>query len=297
MRSRVRVFFVCVLFLASSVVYSEDLSGLRYAKPTKLAPNGVTFPQLLDQFRNAGGHSRVRTMVAWGDFEPIFIFPLVGSTAGGGGTFFHTASTIANHSNQPQNIQLFWFPIGGGAANCNRSAISFHMDAKSWYYWSDFVSQEIGASGLGGVAVVAVDSFGNIDTNALIDGFSRIWTLIPGFSGSESQSFVSESINLDAGSQNAYGLEQDTGFRTNIGIFNYDVVPRTFNANISGQNGSTSASMVVDACTVSLGPGPAGNFGVMAINLSTADGRGLWYGFASSVDNASGASWSSVAHP
>ena len=297
MRLGVRVLCVCVLFLLSSVAYSEDLSGLHYAKPTRLAPNGTTFPQLLDQFRNAGGHSRSRTMVAWGDFEPIFIFPLVGSTAGGGGTFFHTASTIANHANRPQNVELFWFPIGGGAANCNRSAINFHMEAKTWYYWADFVAQEIGASGLGGVAVVAVDNFGNIDTSALIDGFSRIWTFIPGSSGSVSQSFVAESVNLDAGAQNAYGLEQDAGFRTNIGIFNYDIVPRTFNASISGQNGSTSASMDVDACTVSLGPGPAGNFGVMAITLSTADGRGLWYGFGSSVDNVSGASWSSVAHP
>jgi hypothetical protein len=297
MHLRVGVLFVCVLLLVSSVVYSEDLSGLRYAEPTKLAPNSLTFPQLLDQFRNGGGHSRARTTVASGDFEPLFIFPLVGSTAGGGGTFFHTASTIANHSNQPQTVELFWFPIGGGAANCNRSPIAFHMDARSWYYWPDFVSQVLGASGLGGVAVVAVDSFGNVDENAVIDGFSRIWTLIPGSSGSVSQSFVSESVNLDAGSQNAYGLEQDTGFRTNIGIFNYDVVPRTFNANISGQNGSTSASMVVDACTVSLGPGPAGNFGVMALNLSAADGHGLWYGFGSSVDNASGASWSSVVHP
>ena len=236
-------------------------------------------------------------MVAWGDYEPIFIFPLVGSTAGGGGTFFHTATMITNHRSVSQDVQLYWFPVGGGSSNCTRPSVRFHMDAATWYYWPDLAAQVLNAAGLGAVVVAAVDSNGNLDPNGVIDGFSRIWTFIPGGSGSVSQSFVSESLNLDQGLQNAYGLEQDSAFRTNVGIFNYDLVQRTFYVHVSGANGSGDATFTVDACNVVLGSAPAGSYGPMAVFLRAADGRGLWYGFASSVDNLSGASWSSVAHP
>lgn len=296
MSIRVRIALVCVLVLVATLSYAQDPT-LRFAEPKVLAPIPMTLPQLMEQYRNAGGHSRARSLVATGDFEPIFIFPLAGSTAGGGGTFFHTASTVVNHSGVPQTVQVYWFPVGGGAANCNLPAVRLQFDAKTWYYWPDMASQVLNVSGLGAIAVAGVDSAGNIDSSAQIDGFSRIWTLIPGASGSVSQSFVAESLNLNDAGQRAYGLEQDASFRTNFGIFNYDTVGRNFTISVVGQNGNGNSSLFVDACNVVLAPAPAGNFGVMAAYIASADGRGLWYGFGSSVDNASGASWSSVAHP
>lgn len=272
----------------------------KFEEPTRLEPLNVTLHDLLAQQHPIAAQSSPRKpSVAWGDTEPIFIFPLVGSTPGGGGTFFHTESVIANELSRPQDVLLFWFPAGGGSANCSRPSVRFHMNGNTWYYWVDMASQLLNASGLGAVVVVAADSAGNLDTTALLDGFSKIWTYIPGSSGTVAQSFVAESLNTDQGLQFAYGLRQDAGFRTNVGIFNYDVVPRNFTVKVYGSNGAGTGSgtATVDACNVTLFPAPAGSWNRMLVSITADDGRGLWYGFASTVDNVSGASWSSVAHP
>src|SRR5215472_14824887 len=107
----------CALLLCSSAFAAPAISPAhtagRFAEPTALPPTTVTFPQLIAQAQQGRVPSGARTMVAWGDYEPIFIFPLVGSTAGGGGTFFHTATMITNHRSVPQDIQLYWFRVGG----------------------------------------------------------------------------------------------------------------------------------------------------------------------------------------
>src|SRR5947209_4451635 len=141
----------------------------RFAEPKLLPPTTITFPTLLGQYQPSGIQSRGKTMVAWGDYEPIFIFPLVGSTAGGGGTFFHTATMITNHRSVSQDVQLYWFPVGGGSSNCTRPSVRFHMAPATWYYWPDLAAQVLNASGLGAVVVAAVDSNGNLDPNGIVD--------------------------------------------------------------------------------------------------------------------------------
>lgn len=298
MRSGIKLSaMVLVVFSLTPLAFSQEH---RFGPPTLQPPVNDTLHDIIERMRASKpshGPLSPRSQVAWGDTEPLFIFPLIGSTPGSGGTYFHTESVIANERNQPQDVEIFWFPIGGGSANCNRPAVKYTIPANHWYYWDDLAAQVLNVSGLGAVAVVAVDSTGEADETAHIDGFSKIWTYIPGTTGTVAQSFAAESVNLNANVQGAYGLRQDAGFRTNVGIFNYDIVQRTFTVSILGSNGNGSTDVTVDACNVSLFSAPAGNWGRLLLGVSSDDGKGLWYAFGSSVDNVSGASWSSVAHP
>lgn len=290
----IAAFLLIALF--SVEASSQSFTGRRYAPPTPLPEIGSTFSEIVQTATERRQH-RVAPLVASGDTEPVFIFPVVGSLAGGGGLYFKTESTIVNAVNRSQDILLFWFPVGGGSANCTRSAKRFRMDANTWYLWADFVGQVFGTAGLGAAAVVAVDSAGNPDVNARIDGFSRIWTPIPGFGGTASQSFSAESFNITTGGQFAVGLRHDEAFRTNVGIFNYDTIGRTFDVYVTGLRGQTSYSMSVDACSLVMNSVPPGIYGGLELDVTARDGRALWYGFGSSVDNVSGDNWSSVLHP
>lgn len=299
-KSRLVALFI-FSFLITAVGYSQSANpGARFERPTLLPPLNVTLHDLITKTPASTDFAhrlQIKPLVTWGDTEPIFIFPLVGSTAGAGGTFFHTETTIANNALHPQDIAVYWFPTGGGFSNCTSQPVRYHMATNTWYYWEDLAAQLLSTSGLGAVVVAAIDSAGNLDSTARLDGFSRIWTLIPGSSGSVSQSFVAESLNANASTQFAFGLRQDSSFRTNIGIFNYDTFARSFSIQLVGTIASTTTTATIDACTVSLFGAPSGTFGRLLLYITATDGQGFWYAFGSSVDNVSGASWSSVAHP
>jgi hypothetical protein len=238
----------------------------------------------------------VRPAVSSGRTEPALLFPVVGSVAGGGGLFFRTEIILVNTTNRAQNLVIFWFPVTE-TNNCTRPGFTFTMNPTGIYVWPDFVSQALNTSGLGSVVIFAVNASGQLDTTARIDGFSRIWTPVPNFVGTISQSFDAQSINVTPGQQSAYGLRQDSLFRMNIGIFNYDSTVRTFDVIFNGLSGSGSTALSVNPCSMVLSPAPAGNFGAGQLRIQPRDNRPLWYGFGSSVDNLSGDNWSSVAHP
>jgi len=276
--------------------FSANAAQMQFAAPTTLPPVPDTIHDLVDRagvINSEGVHTQVFTPhTDW-----VFIFPIVGSVNGGNGTFFRSETTIVNSRSIPQDAALFYFPANGGSVNCTRPSVRLHFAANTWYVWSDFVPQVFGTSGLGAVIVVAVDAAGNPDSNAILDGSSRIWTPIPGSTGSASQNFPAAAFSIQAGRQSGYGLRQDAAFRTNIGIFNYETHLRTFDINVIGLNGQTSTVMNVDACTLTQFPAPSGNFGVMAVYVQPRDTDGGWYGYASSNDNVSGDSWSATLRP
>jgi hypothetical protein len=228
----------------------------------------------------------------------FLVFPIVGSTPGGNGTFFRSETTLVNNLTRTQRVAVFYFPVGGGS--CSAGSLKFlTLDPFSWYLYPDVVSNLFGASGLGGMILIAVDAAGNPDSSASLDGFSRIWTPVPGFGGTASQSFPPVIPNVVNGYQEAYGLRQDAGFRTNVGVFNYaptgSLAPRLFDVNIYGFNGvNTNFTLTVSPCSLVLQPIPAGTFGNLIMRVTPRDGGSAWYGFGSSVDNISGDNWSST---
>ena len=168
------------------------------------------------------------------------------------------------------------------------------MDANTWYVWTDFVNDYLGTSGLGAVIVIGVTSSGQVDSSAQGDGNSRIWTPQPGSTGTVSQNFPSVSLLMPAGAQSSFGLRSDEFYRSNYGIFNYDVTPRTFDIRANGLRGQTTFSTTVDACSAILTGVPGGPYGSYQLIVSARDGRALYFSFGSSVDNATGDSWSVI---
>jgi hypothetical protein len=290
------VFCVLLLFAAMSLA-AADVHGLRYQKPEYLPDLQVPFSDLMHG--GASGPEQripeaIHPQVVLEGSEDGFVLPIVGSTPGGGGTFFRSETVIVNRKSTSQLVGIYYFPIGGGAANCTRPAKSLRMDGRTWYFWSDFVSDYLGTSGLGAVIVIGLTSGGQIDTSAAIDGNSRIWTPEPGTNGTASQNFPSVSLQMPAGAQSSFGLRSDEFYRSNYGIFNYDTVARTFDITANGLRGQSTFSTTVDACSAILTGLPGGPYGSYELVIAARDGRASYFSFGSSVDNSTGDSWSVI---
>jgi hypothetical protein len=219
--------------------------------------------------------------------EPAFIFAVVG-TAGA----FRTEGVLVNRRNVSQTFAAYYWPIGGGAANCNLSGRRYVMNANTKYFFSDFVSDLFpGQSGFGSVIILGVTSSDAADVNALIDGNARIWSLAAG-GGTSSQNFPSMSVQVPAGQQGAFGLRSDEFYRTNWGIFNYDTVTRTFDILFDGIRGSSQIARDIPPCSLVQQLVPGGPYGSLEIVFAPRDGGGLYYAYGSSVDNTSLDAWS-----
>ncbi len=284
---RTRILTVLSLAVCLSAAAAEE--GRR---PADLGEFNVPAGVLIKQLQSMSAAATARNLKPAPDVvlegaEAAFIFPVVG-TAGA----FRTEGVIMNRRNARQNVVAYYWPIGAGASNCNLPGRTLALDPGTWYFYEDLVGAVFGQSGFGSVLVFGVDSAGNLDSNALIDGNARIWSPATG-GGTASQNFPSFSVvNVPPGQQSAFGLRQGGGFRTNWGIFNYDVNARTFDVLFNGVNGSQQVPVNMPACSLVQTPVPGSNFGPMEIVFAPRDGGGLFYAYGSSVDNSSSDAWS-----
>ena len=282
-------------FVLAVPAFAAEMSGMRFQKPEMLPDLQVPFSELQRSMTDqSAGSPRMHPNVVLEGSEAGFVIPIVGSTPGGGGTFFRSETVLVNRKTTSQTVGIYYFPAGGGAANCTRPAKSLRMDGQTWYFWSDFVNDFLGTSGLGGLIVIGLTPSGQVDDTAQLDGNSRIWTPAPGTNGTASQNFPSVSLQMPAGAQSSFGLRSDEFYRSNYGIFNYDTVARTFDVTANGLRGRTSFSTTVDACSVVLPSLSGGPYGSYELVIGARDGRALYFTFGSSVDNATGDSWSVI---
>ena len=240
---------------------------------------------------------RVRVAVVSLDFhDNAFIIPVAGNLQGSGGTFFRSDVSLANYRAATQRIGVGWMAQG---VNSGNSALQyFTIPANTVANLNDFVGVTLGKTGLGGLFIEGVDSAGNLDSNASLDGFSRIWTPQPGSSGSVSQNFDAVSITDSIGSLTAYiiGLKQSSAFRTNVGIVNLDTAAHnwTIRSAITG----ASSTVTVQGFSITQTGAPAGSAdsgGNVALTLNS-DGFGFyWSAYGSSTDNTTGDGWISRA--
>lgn len=63
---------------------------------------------------------------------------------------------------------------------------------------------------------------------------------------------------------------------------------------MSGLRGRTSFSTNVDACSAVLSPISGGPYGSFELAIGARDGRAAYFTYGSSVDNATGDSWSVI---
>ena len=153
---------------------------------------------------------------------------------------------------------------------------------------SDFVGR-LGLSGVGALVFIGIDSNGNVDPQASINAFSRIWTFQPGSQGTVSQSLSSTGftdLGLDQGV--APGLRQDSGFRTNVGVVNLDANASDFTIGATGDRKSSTFSVHVPALSMIQVPIPAGDYGSVAAGFVSQRTGIRWVGYGSSVDDITG---------
>ena len=275
---------VALLLVASSI----EAEGLKRAQS-----KGRTIGDMIKSLpKPEGGRRKVINLDSASD---TFLFAAAGKVQGAGGTFFRSDVTLNNHRSTDQNIGIGY--LAQGVDNSAAPLDYFVLDANTPVIQSDFVGF-LGKSGLGAVVVFGVLSNGDTDTNAQLDGFSRIWTPQPGGAGSVSQGFPSVAFLDSIGSATAFALggRHDSQFRTNAGIVNLDSVAHTWEVDVNGLNGRTTFSMTVPPYSMKQQVVPSGNFGDLVLAFTPTDSSAfLWSAYLAGVDNASGDSWSSHA--
>jgi len=291
-KARIAVILALLVFATTSLFAAEL---------TPLGPDTMTVGQRMEQVRSIiEGKQHQRRVVAPNvvsvDWEKeAFIIPVAGSVQGGNGTFFRSDVTIANRRLASQLISVGFLVRGQNNAAVQMQR--FQIDANATTITRDFIANQLHTSGLGTLLVIAIDSFGNTDDNAEIDGFSRIWTPQPGSTGSVSQAFESIDLEDNLSSSYAYGLRQDAGFRTNVGLVNLYGTSNTFTVFVNGTGGSTTFTQFVQPYSMEQVPLPAGAWGDLYIRVtSDANNLNWWSAYGTSVDNVTGDGWVSHVH-
>jgi hypothetical protein len=181
--------------------------------------------------------------------------------------------------------------------NGSASVQSFALLPNTTVTVRDFVASRLEKSGLGSILVVGRTSGGAIDENAVLDGFSRIWTPQPNSTGTVSQEFGAVELQDTLATSFGYGLRQDSAYRTNVGFVNIWGTPNTFTVNLVGTAENTSFTQAVQPYSMEQVPAPAGNWGDFYIRVSTAANNFNWWtAYAASTDNITGDGWVSHVH-
>lgn len=260
----------------------------------RLPSRGETVSDLVTQMETLRDQSRASVIAV--DWETwAFLFPAAGSLAGANGTYFRSDVTIANRSSEDQIIAVVWF--ARGVNNGSAPIEEFTIPANTTVMERDFVASVLGKSGLGTIMVVARDSAGNIDETADLDGFSRIWTPQPGSTGTVSQEFAAVELEDTLATSYGYGLRQDAGYRTNVGLVNIWSTENTFTINVVGLAGNTQLTQRVQPYSMEQVPLPAGTYGDLYLRISSATSNlNWWSAYGVSVDNVTGDGWISHVH-
>jgi hypothetical protein len=223
-----------------------------------------------------------------------FVFAAAGNVQGAGGTYFRSDVIITNYRNVVQRIGVGF--MKQGVDNSQAPLIDFELPANAPVSARDFVGAgALDETGLGSIVIFGEKPNGDLDPDARIDGFSRIWTPQPGSAGTVSQGFPSVAFDDALGSLPAYaqGLRHDAGFRTNAGIVNFDSVTHTWEVDVNGFDGRTSFTITVPPLSMKQQVVPSGNYGDLVLGFQTMDTGFFWSAYGATVDNVTGDSWSS----
>jgi hypothetical protein len=250
--------------------------------------------------KSARRPGRIRpNVIEYETADNAFLIPAAGNLQGNNGTFFRSDVTFGNFNGVTQNIGVGWLQTGKD--NSASPLTFFTIPANSIVAINDFVGTTLKTSGLGALLIIAFDATGkNSDSEAFIDGFSRIWTPQPGSSGTVSQSFPAVSLfdSVDDSTAFALGLRQDASYRTNVGVVNLDTVVHTW--TITSLNTNATMTLPVQPFSLSQTGVPAsfaGSSGNLSLtyDVPAAADSFVWSAYASSVDNVTGDGWVSRA--
>ena len=281
--------------LAAALLLVTSSATLDAQSLQRLPSRGRTLGDMVRRMPKPDGEVR-RKVINLDSASDSFIFAAAGSVQGAGGTFFRSDVTITNFRNVAQLIGVAF--VAQGVDNSNAPIIEFQLPPNTPTIARDFVgSGGLHETGLGSIVVFGEKPNGDLDPDAMLDGFSRIWTPQPGSAGSVSQGFPSVAFLDSFGSAAAYaqGLRHDNAFRTNAGIVNLDDVSHTWNVDVNGTGGRTSFTMTVLPFSMRQQVVPNGNWSDLVLAFQTTGSGFWWSAYGAAVDNVTGDSWSAHA--
>ena len=235
--------------------------------------------------------------VVAGQDRPELALLVVGEVQGGLGTSFRTDVMLINNRSVDQPVVVRWLPRDQNGAAI--PAVPLTLRANAFFPLRDFV-HSIGQTGIGSVIVTAVTADGSFDVNGKLDGFARVYTetTCGNTTGTVSQAQQSVITSQFAGAERGtiLGLRQDAGFRTNVGVVNFDRnAAHTFDIVISGQGVGGSMTITVQPSSLTQLPIPAGTYGDLLISVRGRSDAAAWHAYGSSVDNQTGDGWIALA--
>lgn len=261
---------------------------------TRLADDATRLPRLVSQLPAAHATSQQASVI-----------PVAGNSAGANGTYFHSDVSLLNWKSVSQDVLVAWLAQGQDGTNAPSFRIavpSTGIDRNTGLISlpptiNDFVGR-LGLSGIGSLLFIGVDANGQVDPQASIDTFSRIWTYQPGSQGSVSQSLSSNNfVELGTATGVASGLRRDSSFRTNAGIVNLDSQASDFTVGARGDRKSAAFTVHLPPLSMTQVPLPAGDYGNVTLGFVSQRSAIRWAGYGSSVDQITGGGWISSAVP
>jgi hypothetical protein len=268
--------------------------------PRMQAPAGT--PATLGEALKAFRETKHAEVIAGEIHDDAFVIPISANAQGANGTYFRSDLTIANYRGSDQVVGIGF--MAAGVDNTNAPLTYITVPANSSYVSNDFIGSTLGRTGLGAILVFGYTSStnGSVDSNAELDGFSRIWTPCPTTAcpggGFVSQTFDAVDLHDSLGSLTAYvlGLKQSSDYRTNVGVVNFDSVQHTWTIRSAATGAVTTITVppisVVQSGLAAGSGSPQGNV-ILTLN---SDGSGFyWSAYGTSVDNKTGDGWVSRA--
>jgi hypothetical protein len=288
--SKVRTSRLAVAFLflgIGTVSAQEQYSGAEVGQ--RLLAGGEADPRTvaaqLDQV-----HQGLREKVLNLDSpSSALLFPVLGKIP-----YWDSDLMLINYRTTPQRVALLFLERGVNSGS--RAPRYYTLPAQFFVYWHDFFGTGLGMNGMGAIIVAGVDSLGNLDSNASLDGSARLYqTNASG--GTLAQMFPSvPPKDVPAGARaSALGLRSDANFRTNAGVVNADSITHTFSVSIVKVGGVSSFNITAPPYSMMQVPLPnQGAYGDLVLQF-TSDSGTWWSAYGTSVDNISGDSWAAHA--
>ncbi|HEY0158215.1 MAG TPA: hypothetical protein VGF28_13105 [Thermoanaerobaculia bacterium] len=239
------------------------------------------------------------------------IIPVAGAAAGAHGTRFQTDVTLVSHSsspNAPTLVDVYWLPRErpGTGAPVTRLV----LEPRVVMFYEDFVARTLHLEGVGSLIFRAVNEDGSRNAAGHLDAYARIWTPVPGGTGTTSQGVHASTLYspaVDDFQEIAgwiYGLRQDASFRTNYGIVNMGTKRLVFTVRFVTGSGTITEQVAVEAQSMTHRGVPAAATGALAISVTPHQEISIgnptapiqpWTAYGSSIDNITGDGWYSKA--
>ena len=222
-----------------------------------------------------------------------FLIPVVANVEGAAGELFRSDLSLINAADSAQDVVVIW--LGEGMQGSVRPSFRLTLPPSKPFTVGPAVvindiAVELNVSGLGALAVFAVDSNENVSRSSSISGSARVWNTKPDSSGSVSE--TNAAVNFDvlrAETRVLIGNIQNDDFRTNLGIVNSDSVEQEYTVSVMGPARGEMYTVRVPPYSLLQRPVP-GSYGQLTI-VVTAVGPHDWFAYGASVNNASGDAW------